>query len=157
MKPGFFLFVFIQFFGTANSQNAKLTANDTTLVGKIISTDSAIITINADRFGYRFYYGLYHLKIGVIDVSSGIVKDTMIVARVYNKRSEIKDYLDGFNLRVGEDYIFDLSVFSPCHSDFHRLEGHCKGNNYFVPLSSKLTKGYSKIYRIVNTTPRKLP
>jgi hypothetical protein len=156
MKPQWFVVVvFLLFCSSAKPQKAISSANDTTIVGRILSTDSTLLILNADRFGNKFYYGLYHLKIGAIDVSKNTISDTLIVVYVYNKRSEIKEYLNGFNLKVGQDYIFDLSIFSPCHSDLHRLEGQCQGDNYFVPFSNKLIKRYSEIYRIINITPWK--
>lgn len=124
---------------------------DTTIIGKIIDYDSIIISSNSSRFGIKYFYGVHHLKVGVLlNFDSNVIVDTIIIALVYNKSMDNLQYSKNFNLKVDSFYIFDLSYFSPCHSDFPRIQGVCSENYLFMPISNKLIKKYTKIYRIVN-------
>jgi len=80
-----------------------------------------------------------------------LVKDTMVVAYVYNLLSEHAQYFKNFGLVLGKSYILDLSIFFPCHSDFPKLQGKCDINSgEFYPDSKKVVKKYKKIYRVIN-------
>ncbi len=136
--------------GHAQSIGPVERARDTTVVGVLIGTDSIFPVVNESRIGTRYYYGVHHLKIGIIDIRDSLVKDTMIIAYVYNIISELKSYFSNFNMKVGRNYIFDLGQFSPCRSDFPKLEGSCRGDGVFSPVSNKLIKQYDKIYRVIN-------
>jgi hypothetical protein len=127
-------------------------SKDTTVVGVVLESDSIFQILNDNRFGAHYYYGVHHLKIGLVDVSDSLVKDTAIIAYVYNMRSELNSYFKNFNLKDNHCYIFDLGKFSPCKADFPRLEGRCKFTEFF-PLSNKLIKRYSSIYRVINIAP----
>jgi hypothetical protein len=139
-----------EIFAQVNESPLRSFRKDTTVVGVVIETDSIFSIINDSRAGTRYYYGVHHLKIGVIDIADSLIKDTMIVAYVYNIRTELKSYFKNFNIKAGNSYIFDLGLFSPCNSDFQKLEGRCDQNNEFYPVSNKLTKHYTKIYRVIN-------
>lgn len=130
----------------------KKRSRDTTLVARLLATDSIFNPLNANRFGYKFYYGIHHLRIEAINIGDNSPRDTLIIAWVYNMRSEQRDYDAGFNLILGKKYIFDLAEFEPCKSDFPRLEGVCKQGQSFFPLSNTLIKKYSKIYRVINVS-----
>ncbi len=125
---------------------------DTTIVGRILETDSFFLKPNSSRAGIRYYYGIYHLKVEMIDLVDSLIKDTLIIAIVYNMRSEIKNYIRGFDLKVGKNYIFDIGAFSPCEGDFPKLQGFCDEYLNFIPESNKLIKRYNKIYRVIYST-----
>jgi len=137
-------------FAQVNESPLQSFSKDTTVVGLVIETDSIFSIINDNRTGTRYYYGVHHFKIGVIDITDSLIKDTLIVAYVYNIRSELKNYFKNFNIKAGNSYIFNIGLFSPCNSDFPKLEGRCDQNNEFYPVSNKLTKHYAKIYRVIN-------
>jgi hypothetical protein len=143
--------ILVAWTGQAQKNVGHASAKDTTLVGVVLDCDSTFQVINNNRFGTHYYYGIHHFKIGVIDIQDSIIKDTVVIAYVYNMHSELDNYLDNFDLKVNQSYIFDLSEFSPCKSDFPRLEGRCKLTEFF-PLSNKLIKHYSNIYRVINAT-----
>ena len=146
-----FIFVTLNVaYAQVNESALRLSRKDTTVVGVVIDTDSIFSIINDSRAGTRYYYGVHHLKIGVIDIADSSIKDTIVVAYVYNIRSESKSYFRNFNIKAGNSYIFDIGLFSPCNSDFIKLEGRCDQNNEFYPISDKLTKHYAKIYRVIN-------
>lgn len=124
-------------------------SRDTTIVGLLTKSDSILEVLNHSRIGTRYYYGVHHLKIASIDLSDSLVRDTMIIAYVYNMKSELASYHRNFDLKDGECYIFDLAEFSPCNSDFPRIEGYCKLLQFF-PLSDSQIKHYKRIYRVIN-------
>ena len=155
---GLIFSAFISCTGVAQTTGRRDRANsfDTTIVGKVIDTDSIFFSGNASRVGQKYYYGLFHVKVGVLDVETDKVTDTLIITFVYNKIYDINMYADRFRLKNDSAYIFDLSYFTPCNSDFPRLEGVCSGGR-FIPLSNKLIKSYTGIYRVINKIPLKRP
>lgn len=138
--------------GYAQANSMDLRAKDTTIVGVILDADSIFLNNNFSRLGARYYYGVQHLKLGVIDISDSVTKDTIIVAYVFNVRSDLRNYFNNFDLKVNGCYIFDLARFMPCKSDFPRIEGGCQANYEFFPVSNKLITHYSKIYRVINSS-----
>lgn len=147
----FLLFIcLIAKIGLGQNINLAVKAKDTTIVGVLLATDSIFSIINENRAGTRYYYGVHHLKIGIIDVTDSLVKDTMILAYVFNIKSELRSYFKNFNLKAGDNYIFDIGQFSPCKSDFPKLEGRCGENGIFYPLSNKLIEKYNEIFRVIN-------
>jgi hypothetical protein len=152
MKVIYCILIIFSIANIGHAQRSSLSgkAKDTTVVGVLIATDSIFPIVNDSRVGTRYYYGIHHLKIGIIDIRDSLVKDTMILAYVYNIKSELKSYFSNFNMKVGRNYIFDLGLFSPCKSDFPKLEGRCAGSGVFSPVSNKLIKQYDQIYRVIN-------
>jgi hypothetical protein len=137
-------------YGQANSTDFR--GKDTTIVGVILDTDSIFLNNNYSRLGARYYYGVHHFKLGVIDISDSVIEDTIIVAYVFNFRSDLRNYFNDFDLKVHRCYIFDLAQFLPCKSDFPRIEGRCGANYEFFPVSNRLITHYSKIYRVINSS-----
>jgi hypothetical protein len=135
--------------GFSQSKNLN-EAKDTTIVCVLVGMDSIFSVINESRAGTRYYYGVHHLKVGVIDIKDSLVKDTIILAYVYNIKSELKSYIKSFDLKVGNNYILNIALFAPCKSDFPKLEGRCNENEIFFPVSNKLIGQYKKIYRVIN-------
>jgi len=128
-----------------------LNSKDTNLVGKVIELDSNFAFMNYSRVGAKYFYGIHHCKIGIVNPMDSLVKDTIIIAFVYNLLSEHTQYFKNFGVEPGKCYILDLSIFSPCHSDFPKLQGKCDLNkNEFYPDSKKIIKKYKKIYRVIN-------
>jgi len=78
---------------------------DTTIVGKVIDADSIFYTMNSSRAGWTFYYGLYHMKIVLLDLQSNQEIDTIIVAYVYNKHSDRTLYDKRFKTKNDSSYI----------------------------------------------------
>ncbi len=136
--------------GIAQGNNFSGKVRDTTIVGVLIGTDSIFSVVNDSRAGTRYYYGVHHLKIGIIDITDSLVKDTIILAYVYNIKSELSSYFNNFDLKAGGNYIFNIGLFSPCKSDFPKLEGRCGENEIFFPVSNNLIKHYNRIYRVIN-------
>lgn len=128
----------------------KMEGSDTTIVGVLIASDS--IRINpANLLSGTYYYGVHHYAIGRLDVRTGKVTDTVIVAMVFNIKTESKLYLKNFGLKAGRKYIFDVHNFTPCDSDFPRLEGRCDPKSLqFFPDSKTLIDSYRQIFRIIN-------
>ena len=124
--------------------------NDTTIIGKLIDTDSIFLNIRTTYFGTKYFYGVHHFKIALTDITNNKKNDTIIIAYVYNNLSEHSLYLENFNLKIDSDYIFEVNDFTPCKSDFPRIQGLCDENDYFIPESNKLIKKYKTIYRIIN-------
>jgi hypothetical protein len=132
--------------------NVKLTNinnKDTTIVGKLLNTDSIYTIINSTYIGVKYYYGVHHLKIGVINISTNQISDTLIIAYVYNMINEHSLYLKNFNLSIGRNYIFHVHRFVPCKSDFPKIQGWCDEDDYFEPESNKLIHRYKDIYRVI--------
>lgn len=126
---------------------------DTTLVGRIIETDSIFSNSNYQYHGINYYYGVHHIKIAVIDISdSNKISDTLILAYVYNKLTESHIYQRNFNLKTGDNYIFYVHPFKPCQSDFPRIQGYCLDGINFYPESNKLIKTYQSINRVIFIT-----
>jgi len=128
----------------------KIGGSDTTIVGVLIASDS--IRINpANLLSGTYYYGVHHYAIGRLDVQTGKVTDTVIVAMVFNIKTESKMYLKNFGLKAGKKYIFDVHNFTPCDSDFPRLEGRCDPKSLqFFPDSKTLIDSYKQILRVIN-------
>lgn len=124
--------------------------SDTTIVGVVIASDS--IRINPKNLvSGTYYYGVHHYKIGRLDVQTGKVADTVIVAMVFNIKKESKMYLKNFGIKIGRKYMFDVHNFTPCDSDFPRIEGRCEqGSLQFLPDSKTLISSYKQIFRIIN-------
>lgn len=151
-----YLFAICVLFSTSKAYDRKsgldtLTRKlDTTIVGKLIDYDSIFIRNRSSYFGTKYYYGVHHLKIVLIDIKDGKIKDTLILAYVYNSLSEHSLYLKNFKLMRNKNYIFNVCYFMPCKSDFPRMQGFCDDNNYFLPESNRLIEKYKHIYRIIN-------
>lgn len=130
---------------------------DTTVVGRIIDRDSIFQNANFQYQGVKYFYGVHHLKVELIDVSnSGKITDTVILAYVYNKLTETQAYKRNFGLSIGEEYIFYIHSFKPCQSDFPRIQGRCSEKGaIFYPESNKLIKSYQSINRIIFATKYK--
>lgn len=124
---------------------------DTTIVGQLLDCDSIFIPINNSRAGTRYYYGVHHLKLAVINTENKTVMDTLIVAYVYNVFADHAMYVKNFKLKKGDSYIFDISDFSPCHSDFPKIQGRCDEDGVFLPISNKLINKYKHLYRVINS------
>ena len=124
-------------------------ARDTTIVAKLIGSDSVFNIANTDRTGFQYYYGLYHLKVGVIDLNSNKIIDTLIIAYVYNMMTEKMLYRRKFDLTVGKDYIFIIGGFTPTRSDFPKLQGRINKGGEFYPVSDRLIRHYKQIYRVI--------
>jgi len=131
--------------------NEEVQINDTTIVGKVIEVDSIFQNSNFQYQGIQYFYGVHHFKIAVIDISdSGKVTDTLILAYVYNKLTESESYKKNFGLNIGEQYIFYIHPFTPCKSDFPRIQGFCSDDGFnFYPESNKLINRYHSINRII--------
>lgn len=127
---------------------------DTTVIGRVLDTDSNFYYSNTSRAGFLYYYGFFHIKVAVMDAQTDRDIDTVTIAYVYNRHSEIGLYNEKFNLKRGNSYILDICYFTPCQSDFPRLEGRCQ-NGQFFPVSNRLIKSYAGIYRVINIIPYK--
>lgn len=129
---------------------SSLGLSDTTIVGKLLETDSIFNNSNTDRLGVKNYYGVHHLKVAVIDVSdSNKISDTLILAYVYNKLTESAIYQRNFDLKAGNNYFFYIHPFKPCQSDFPKIQGSCINGTGFYPESNKLIKRYQSINRVI--------
>lgn len=144
------LFLFQLSINTKVIAATEIGESDTTIVGIVIASDS--IRINpANLVSGTYYYGIHHYRIGCVDVQTGKVTDTIIVAMVYNIKKESKMYLKNFEVKVGRWYMFDVHNFTPCDSDFPRIEGRCEqGSLQFLPDSKTLISSYKQIFRIIN-------
>jgi hypothetical protein len=122
---------------------------DTTIVGNLIKVDSIVESSNTSRGGFRYYYGIFHIRVVMWDVMNNKYGDTLTLAYVYNKITENDLYHKQFNLTLNRKYIFHISPFIPCRSDFPDLEGVC-GNDYeFYPIHSEIADKYVVINRII--------
>lgn len=126
---------------------------DTTIVGRVIETDSIFTNSNFQYQGIKYFYGVHHLKVAVIDISdSNKISDTLILAYVYNKLTESQIYQRNFDLKTGDNYIFYVHPFRPCQSDFPKIQGYCLDGIDFYPESNKLIKRYQSINRVIFVT-----
>ncbi|MDJ1485132.1 hypothetical protein QNI16_31830 [Cytophagaceae bacterium YF14B1] len=99
-------------------------------------------------------YGIHHIKVVTENLKEGknIRQDTIVIAYVYNNRTERKQYHRNFDLKTGSRYIFTTHLFTPCSSDFPRMQGYCDGHDFY-PVSSSLVKKYATIQRIIHIAP----
>lgn len=138
------------------SQTIAYNSKDTIIVGKLIDTDSITIEANSGYSGIKYYYGVHHIKIAVIDIRNKNFIDTLIVSIVYNMVSEKKAYRNNFGLKKDATYAFHVHSFTPCKSDFPRIQGGCStDSSTFYPKSGKLVKSYDSILRIILFYPYK--
>lgn len=114
--------------------------------GKILELDASGVHVpERDRTGYKYYFGTQHIKI-LTDK-----KDTLTVLRVFNILEDQKRYTKDFGLKVSEKYIFIVSEFNPCKSNFPQLTGYCE-DGFFYPQTTNLLESYDRIYRVISTT-----
>ena len=124
--------------------------SDTVLVGKIIALDSIRTASNITYGGFIYYYGVFHIKIELVNFIDSVKKpDTLILAYVYSKFKEDKQYKTAFDFKVNRPFIFYLHDFNPCKSDFPKIEGHCVSDSAFFPDSNTLIKKYNTIKRVI--------
>lgn len=99
-------------------------------------------------------YGIHHIKVVTDNLKEekNILQDTIVVAYVYNNWTEKKQYHKNFDLKTGRKYIFTVHWFTPCSSDFPRMQGYCDGQEFY-PGSSSLIKKYVTIRRIIHVEP----
>lgn len=116
------------------------------ITGKVLELDNADKHIpELSRFGYSYYFGTQHVKI----LTSK--KDTLTIVRVFNILEDQERYTKNFGLNVSDDYVFILSEFNPCESDFPQLTGYCE-DGFFYPETTNLLESYDRIYRVISTT-----
>ena len=132
--------------------------SDTTIVGRVIDMDSFFLRPNIEYTGYKYYYGVHHIKVVLIDIANANKEaDTLILACVYNRLTETQAYKNGFGLKKGAIYMFYIHPFTPCRSDFPKIQGTCySGEMEFHPESNQLIKQYRSINRIIYTASFKL-
>ncbi len=150
-----FATLFFFYVSHIQGQSRRIMGNDTSIVVKVIDCDSIVVRNNIEHMGYKYYYGVHHFKVGLIDIqNNNKVIDTIIVAYVYNRFKDINDYKANFKIIKGKAYLFYVHKFKPCVSDFPRIQGYCDENdNTFYPESNKLIKKYDEIFRIITVFP----
>lgn len=149
----FLLFFFYKTCISSNSQSGfkdMTRIYDTTIVGHVLEQDSVKTAVIRTRSELKYYYGIYHIKIGVVNLVDSTIRDTLIIAIVYNNFIERRQYEDSFGIKVGKNYIFTVASFMPCHSDFPKLAGFCDSvQNEFYPEHSRVASKYKNIYRVI--------
>lgn len=151
------ILIFFQMQGYSNDIRGNI-FTDTTIVGKLIDMDSIFLRPNIEYTGYKYYYGVHHIKVILLDiVNENKETDTVILAYVYNRLTETKAYKNGFDLKRDSIYMFYVHQFSPCHSDFPKIQGTCYSDKMeFYPESNQLIRKYYSINRIIYSTPFKI-
>jgi hypothetical protein len=135
----------------AHSQCIKNGKSDTTIVAQVIDMDSVFIASNTNRSGFKYYYGVHHFKLKCLNLQIPGLSDTIVVAYVFNKLDQLKEYKKAFNINLGHKYIFYVHCFEPCTSDFPRIQGSCTAETaIFKPESNRIIKQYKSIYRIIS-------
>ena len=143
----FLHFAFIR----SSSQNPSIiSTRDSSIVGKVIEFDSIKLMPVHDYFGVIYYYGVHHIKIRMLDIRDDTFTDTILIAYVYNTRTELDKYKKNFGMKKGETYGFFVSTFEPCDSDFPRLQGICREDGTFKPSSNSNIKSYRTILRVID-------
>lgn len=89
-----------------------------TIYGKVIAMDSLnpdILTENARSNNEKYIYDIFHVKV----VSHK--KDTVLLALVYNLKKDLDSIANQAGFKLGQAYVFTVSDFQPCNSDFPKL------------------------------------
>lgn len=132
--------------------NAEIKSKDTTIVGLLIDQDSVFFKQRYVRSEPTYYFGMHHVKIVLFDIGRRQTTDTVMIAFVFNYFTDLKQYLKNFGLKKGEKYLFVVSEFNPCISDFPKLQGICGDDGFFLTDRSQLIKQYKKIHRVIFVT-----
>ncbi|WP_315823133.1 hypothetical protein [Paraflavitalea speifideaquila] len=114
--------------------------------GKVIEVDtihSEAIRENALLNYDKYLYDIYHVK--VIDQR----KDTILLAIVYNITKDVDSVVKNCGVKMGNTYEFIASYFSPCNSDFPKMNGCDYLHNIYVG-SKGSKKKYTRILRVID-------
>jgi hypothetical protein len=129
-------------------------ANVAALYARVLDFDSINIQSfdNVSIGGYKYFYGICHIKVATAK------NDSLIIGIVYNLVTDKIKALDRFGLQKDSVYIFYVSEFRPCYSDFPSFcncnyKKEKKYGQVMPNTGSIIGKPYSKINRVILFTP----
>ena len=125
------------------------------LYGKVVDMDRRVghSFDNVAITGYKYYFSIFHFKI----VTN--YNDTLVIGYVFNLIKDAEIFNKRFGIKKDSIYIFDVSSFYPCNSDFPCFANcsyELEQNGQIMPFEGGIIKQpYSKIDRIICVYPLK--
>lgn len=144
-------FIFVVFLVSSSYLLLAQSQSISILKGQVLSVDPITPNCFYDNTyvgGYKYFYSIQHFKIVTAK------NDTLMLGFVYNILEDKLNFKKHFNIQKDSIYIFYVSEFTPCHSDFPNF-CNCNYNNDKIygqinPLKGSIvSKPYSKIKRII--------
>ena len=125
-----------------------------TVTGEVIATDALsghVHKVNYNLLGPDCYFDIFNVQIRTAQ------NEVMVIGIIYNIFTDGDSLKHKFNLEIGKNYIFQISKFTPCFSDFPAFcncDYRIKRTGVVSPTSGRIEKlSYSEIYRIIHFIP----
>jgi hypothetical protein len=126
----------------------------TTVCARVIDIDSIDLISFDNTFlgGFKYFYGICHFKVVTPK------NDLLVIGMVYSLINEGRKLSDKFGIERDSLYIFYVSEFTPCYSDFPRFcncdfKNEKKYGQIIPSTGSVISQPYSKINRIIYFAP----